>query len=427
MKDFFRNKKTLIGLGVIALLVIFFTMMKQSNNTTAGEIYEIETATYGDIASVVEATGTVRAYQSVTLTWKTSGIVETLNAQLDSTAQAGDVLAILSKDSLSQEIIQAEASLIAAERALGDLPTSAKTEAANAAIAIEDAKEAYDDAVNYRNLLDKEVEYKVFDGFKRLQTPWGSFRIPNFLEIKYFPNDQQKAEAEQDIAVQLAAWEDAQRAYDRVKDGPDARDVIAAEAQILAAQAVLNQAKLSSPFSGVITEMNVQAGDQVTAGAFAFRVDNLSSLLIELDISEIDINSVSIGQEVSMVFDAIEKKEYTGKVLSVDRIGTNTAGSVNFKATIEITNPDDLVRQGMTAAVNIQVHSVENALLVPNEAVRMLDNKRSVYVLNTDGTLRTAEVVLGIRSSVYSEVIGGNLSEGDQIVLNPPAVQKLDS
>ena len=426
MKDFFRNKKTLIGLGVIVLLVVFFSVMAQGNNTIT-EIYETETAAYGDIASVVEATGTVRAYQSVTLTWKTSGIVETLNAQLGSTVQANDVLATLSKDSLPQEIIQAEANLIAAERALGDLPTSAKTEAANAAIAIEDAKEAYDDAVNYRNLLDNEVEYKVFNGFKRLKTPWGSFRIPNFQEIKYFPNDQQKAEAEQDIAVQLATWEDAQRAYDRVKDGPDARDVIAAEAQILAAQAVINQAKLSSPFSGVITEMDVQVGDQVTAGSFAFRVDNLSNLLIELDISEIDINSVSVGQEVSMIFDAIEKKEYSGKVVSVDRIGMNTAGSVNFKATIEITNPDNLVRQGMTAAVNIQVHSVENALLVPNEAVRMLNNKRSVYVLNTDGTLSTAEVVLGIRSSAYSEVIGGNLSEGDQIILNPPTVQELDS
>jgi len=427
MKDIFRNKKAMVGLGLIVILIALFSFMKQRNGATAEEIYQTEAAVYGDISSIIEATGTVNAYQTVNLVWKTSGIIETLNVQLGSTVQPGDVLAVLAKDSLPQQIIQAEADLIAAEQALEELPNAAKTEAAKAAIAVSDAQEAYEDAVHYRSLLDEEVEYDVFAGFKKMQTPWGTFNIPQIENIKYYPSDEQKAEADQDIAARLAAWEDAQRAYDRVKDGPDTRDVLAAEARILAAKAVLNQAWITAPFGGVITEIDAQTGDQVSAGAFAFRVDNLSDLLIELDISEIDINSVTVGQEVRIAFDAIEKKEYIGKVIAVDQIGTNIAGSVNFKATITIIDPDELVKQGMTAAVSIQVRSVKDALLVPNEAIRMVNNKRTVYVLNTDGTLRTVEVLLGIRSHLYSEVIGGVLQEGDLIVLNPPSLQALDS
>ncbi len=427
MNNIFKNKKIIISFGTVLVLVALFAFFKQRNNNTANEIYQTETAGYGDITSVVEATGTVRAYQSTTLAWKTSGIVEAVNVQLGDTVQAGDVLALLDKTSLPPQIIQAEADLISAEQALEDLYGSTRTEAANAAIAVTKAQEAYDDAVNYRNLLDDEVKYDVFNGFKRLQTPWGTFKIPSIKTVRYYPNDEQKAEADQDIEARRAEWEDAQRTYDRVKDGPGERDISAANARVLAAQAVLDQAKITSPFSGVITEMDVQAGDQISSGTFAFRVDNLSSLLIELDISEIDINSVSVGQEVLVNFDAIEKKDYAGEVLSVDRIGTNTAGSVNFKATVAITNPDEMVKQGMTAAVLIQTRTVQDALMVPNQAVRMLNNKRTVYILNADGTLKTVEVLLGIRSDAYSELIGGTLKAGDQIVLNPPSPQALNA
>jgi len=80
----------------------------------------------------------------------------------------------------------------------------------------------------------------------------------------------------------------------------------------------------------------------------------------------------------------------------------------------------------MTAAVVIQVRNVEDALLVPNRAVRVVDAKRVVYVLDEDGTLRLVEVRLGATSDTYSEVVGGELQEGDQVVLNPPAASNFE-
>ena len=81
---------------------------------------------------------------------------------------------------------------------------------------------------------------------------------------------------------------------------------------------------------------------------------------------------------------------------------------------------DELIKPGMTAAVLIQVRNVEDALLVPNHAVREVGGQRIVYVLREADSLEAVEVRLGAISDAYSEVVGGDLREGDRVVLNPP-------
>ena len=267
MKNILRNKKALIGIGILLVLMFVFAFSMQQNNTQEKTTYQTEAARVGDITTSVEATGTVRAYQSAIYVWETDGIVGAVQFELGDSVQKGDELASLQKASLPAQIIQAEADLIYAKQALEDLLGSSGTEAANAAIALREAQEAYDDAVHYRELLDSEVEYDVFSGsFKRLVTPFGTFKIPKIENIRYYPNDEQKAEAEQDIAVQKALLDDAQRVYDSLKNGPDKRDVNAAEAKIMAVQTVLDKAKIFATFDGTITELDMKVGDQVTVG-----------------------------------------------------------------------------------------------------------------------------------------------------------------
>jgi multidrug efflux pump subunit AcrA (membrane-fusion protein) len=95
---------------------------------------------------------------------------------------------------------------------------------------------------------------------------------------------------------------------------------------------------------------------------------------------------------------------------------------VNFRVTVELADVDELVKPGMTAAVLIRARSVEDALLVPNRAIREMGGQRIVYVLREDDSLEAVEVRLGTVSDAYSEVVGGDLQEGDRVVLNPPAV-----
>lgn len=222
-----------------------------------------------------------------------------------------------------------------------------------------------------------------------------------------------------DIALLKAQLDDAKREYDRLKNGADPNDIAAAQARIAAAQATINQAKITAPFDGIITDISIKPGDQVTPGTVAFRLDDLSHLLVDVQVSEVDINRIQAGQNVNLTFDAISNKEYHGDVSEVAPVGTSTQGVVDFTVTVELTDADEAVKPGMTAAVNMVVSQLSDVLLVPNRAVRVLNGKRVVYILK-NGNLETVDITLGASSDTNSEVVAGDLKVGDQIVLNPP-------
>lgn len=224
-----------------------------------------------------------------------------------------------------------------------------------------------------------------------------------------------------DIALLEAQLADAQREWERLKDGPDPDDIAAAEARIAAAQAAINLAHLTAPFAGTITRVESKVGDQVAPGAPGFRLDDLSRLLVDVQVSEVDINRIQTGQMVRLVFDAIPSREYEGRVVEVALVGTSNQGVVDFGVTIELTNPDQAVKPGMTAAVNIVVEQLTDVLLVPNRAVRLLEGQRVVYVLR-NGRPEPVKVTLGASSETMSQLLEGDLKPGDAIVLNPPLV-----
>ncbi|MFZ5820729.1 MAG: efflux RND transporter periplasmic adaptor subunit [Chloroflexota bacterium] len=419
IRSILRNKKIILFSGLAAALALTLAFALPRAGAQAG--YQTVALARGDLTVAISADGTARAHQSASLAWETTGVVESVEAQAGERVEAGETLAMLAQDSLPRGVALAEADLVAAQQALDDLLGSADTEKAKAAIALREAQEAYDDAVNYRELLDHEVKYDLLNFIQR---PDGKVKVRGFSHVSYIPSEEQKAEADQDVELQRAKMEDAQRAYERLADGPNPQDVAAAEARILAAQAVLNQARIIAPFDGLVTEGLAQEGDRVASGQSAFQLHNLSSVSIDLDVSEVDINSIVVGQEAIVQFDAIQGQAYRGVVVEVAGSGQRSAGGVNFRVTVEVTDADGQVRPGMSAETVIQVRDVRDALLVPNRAIRMLDGQRVVYALREDGSLEAIPVRLGVTSDAYSELAAGGLQEGDQIVLNPPAVEK---
>jgi HlyD family secretion protein len=216
-----------------------------------------------------------------------------------------------------------------------------------------------------------------------------------------------------DLALLEARLADAQREWQRVKDGPAVEDITAAQARVTAAQATLDKASLVTPFDGTITEVISKPNDQVSPGTPAFRLDDLSSLMVDVGVSEIDINLVEVGQPVIMTFDAILAKQYNGRVIEVSPVGSTNLGIVDFMVKVELTNADADVRPGMTAAVEIIISQTDETMLVPN------NGKSMVYRVGQDGKLEAIEVSLGVSSEKYSQVLDGNLSPGNLIVLNP--------
>jgi len=268
--------------------------------------------------------------------------------------------------------------------------------------------ERYDDLVEPANATDLAVANTNLEtaraGLADAQREWE--------RVKDGPSEAEQATLE-------AKLEDAQREWERVKDGPAAEDVQAAEARLAAAEATLNQARIVAPFGGEITRAVSKMGDQVNAGTVAFRLDDLSRLLVDVAVSEVDINQVEVGQDAVLTFDSILGKEYAGRVVEVSSVGETEAGVVNFTVTVEIIAADEQVKPGMTAGVTIVVSKLEDVLLVPNRAVRVEDGQRVVYVLR-DGVAVPLKITLGKTSDTASEVMDGDLRVGDLVILNPP-------
>jgi len=447
-------KKFLIPLIIILLLAAigYFGYRAIQARQQANTISNLQTVTAsrGSLTATVGATGTVRPNQSAVLTWETSGNVEQVSVQVGQVVTAGQALASLAQSSLSQNIILAQSDLINSQTQLNDLQNS-QSSTTQALQALNTAQQAvYDaeralvrfDQQRYKDDLERAQEVVVdkqdaldqaqkdFDPYKdwdpsnstrqtyeqRLTDAQIAYdeavRQVNELELQH-----QTAQANLDTANARLA--DAQRAYDRVKDGPNPDDITVLQTRIAAAQATLDMAKLTAPFAGTVTEVDVQPGDQVAPGSLAFRLDNLDRLLVDVLVSEVDINSVQVGQTVNLTFDAILDKQYNGQVSEVAPVGDIIQGVVEFKVTVELTDSDQDVKPGMTAAVNIVINQINDTLLVPNRAVRVVDGQRVVYILS-NGQLQEVRVTLGASSDTESQVTGGELKVGDQIVLNPP-------
>jgi HlyD family secretion protein len=413
MREFFRkNKRILITLLLVLIGVSAFLLVRRTNADTATQ-FQTAKVERGNLTATIGATGTVRAKQTAVLIWQAAGTVDTVNVKVGDNVPADFVMAYLTKSSLPQSVIMAEADLVDAQKALDDLLNST-TAQAESVVALREAQEAYDKAANWREELNgkidiKEIHYKKIYGRT----------VPILKEYRGYASEETIAKADEDLAVAKAKLDDAQREYDRLKNGADAVDIAAAQARVDAAQATLNLARVIAPFAGTVTEAYPLPGDQIAAGATAFRVDNLSSLLVDVEVSEVDINNVSVGQPVTLSFDAILGKEYHGVVREVAQTGTSVQGVVNFKLTVELTDADTDVKPGMTAAVNIVVNEMQDVLLVPNRAVRLVEGERVVYLL-VDGQPVKTEISLGSSSDTMSVVAGGDVKEGETVILNPP-------
>lgn len=417
MRSFFKKNRTLLIILVIAALGVSAVLYARRANAATTTEFQTAEVERGSLTATIGATGTVRAQQSAVLVWQAAGTVESVNVDVGDVIAVEDVLAELAITSLPQSIILAQADLVSAQKSLEDL-TNSNTAEAEAVVALREAQDAYEKTLEYYESLFKPYKYDELV-YVRKMTPFGMKRIPEIKTRKVKQADQITIdETKQDLDLAEAKLQDAQRSLDLLKNG-NSTEILAAQARVDAAQATLNLSRVIAPFASTVTESYPLPGDQVSAGQTAFRLDDLSHLFVDVDVSEVDINSVMVGQPAILTFDAILGKEYHGQVVEVAQVGTDDQGVVNFKVTVELTDADEQVKPGMTAAVNIVVEEIQDVVLVPNRAVRLVDGERVVYLL-IEGEAVKKDVRLGSSSDIQSVVLVGDVKEGDLVILNPP-------
>ena len=431
-----------VAILIVGLGIFFYIRSRQQSTASSSSRFETVEVSRGPLIATIGGTGSVHANQTVALVWQTSGTVETVNVKLGDQVSEGEELANLKRDSLPQNIILAQADLTQSKKALDDLYTNAETQRNNAMQAITKYADTVRDAqyqldnftvpISQTGMEPMEALDKMKQKLDQARAAFEPYKYES-LENKTRKDLKEaldNAQSDYDAAVKRVKYvydlevaksnlEKARADYEKWKNGPLPEDIAAAEARIAAADATVKLARLTAPFAGIVTQVEIKEGDQVTPGKIAFRIDDLSSIQVDVEISEVDINRIQVGQDTTVNFDAIVGKDYHGKVKEVAPVGTVNQGVVNFIVTLELNDSDQQVKPGMTASANIIVEQIEDAVLVPNRAIRMVSGKRIVYVLR-NGSLKEVPITLGATSDVNSQVLEGDLKVGDKVVLNPP-------
>ena len=195
-------------------------------------------------------------------------------------------------------------------------------------------------------------------------------------------------------------------------------------------QDTMNNYTITAPISGTIIEKDAKVGDAVKTGDTLCIVYDLSYLEMNINVDELQISSISVGQQVQITADAVPDKTYVGTVTRVSMKGTANGGTTTYPVSIRIDDTDGL-RPGMNANAEIVVAEANNALVVPNAAVvrgsYVLVTKDSPSAANADTAMEAPEgfvyvpVKTGVSDDDYTQIVSG-IQEGDTIGYDPSSV-----
>jgi HlyD family secretion protein len=471
-----RVRRYILTILLVVILLAggtFAVRAYQAQQKAAETTWQTQVLKRGSITGIVSANGTLASLQSVQLNWGNSGVVAGVDVKVGDVVKAGDELARLDPNSLSQSAILSEANLANAQKALDDLYKQyGQLDLAQARQNVAAAEQRQDTAqkslqalktpasqaevdqakanllLAQRQLENTQQQIEIVQK-KLSRTPdqysfWESKKLyqqileglqrreisntRNYEDAAAKLDDLQKppdpvdlANAEAELALAQAQLLDARKQLSDLEAGPTNDDIRAAQAQVEAAQAQVDKRRILAPISATVTQVDSKPGDQVATGQLAFRLDDISQIVVNAGISEIDVTRLQIGQPVTVHLDAAPDQTYHGHVSKILPVGENQQGVVNFTTTILLDNADNRARPGMTAGVDIQTETAENALLLPTSATRFLNGQQVVYILDEQGQPQPVPVELGISTGEYSQVLSGDLKEGDRVVLNPPS------
>jgi HlyD family secretion protein len=410
MLNILKNKKIRNwGIAVIAVLVIGLVVWslipaKATKTTADSKVVSLETAV------TVSASGPLNAQPFAALEWKTSGVVETVNVKAGDLVKAGDILLALQPSSTSTSIVTAKSDLIQAQKDLEDLLKS-DTARAQAAVDLKTAQDAYDKAKNYRTSLNGKTWLQ-----RLTYTYIGPKMISVIHWVRAYADPTTIANADRDLALKNASLEDAQRAYDRLKDGPNTQDVAADQAKVDASQATVNMLYIIAPFDGKVLSVDNQVGDLVATADLSVNVADMNHLYVETEVDESDIAKVKLGNQVEATLDAVPGLTLTGQVMAINPVSEVISGLVKYKVRVDLDPAADgtFLPLGTTVNVVIQVKAPSKTLAVPISSVQNDSKGEYVWVKKADGTTGRVDVVSG-------EIVGnlvtvtGNLKEGDTL------------
>lgn len=174
-----------------------------------------------------------------------------------------------------------------------------------------------------------------------------------------------------------------------------------------------NGTYITAPFNCVVTDYNIPTAKEICTSSNYIEVSSVDDLYMDINISEEEIRTINVNQEVEIVANYDESKVYTGIISKINAIGTYSNGRTTFAAITSIKN-DGTLKLGMSATCNVTIEKNENVLTVPIAAVEIEDGKRYVNVVDELGNITRKEIETGISDANNVQVVSG-LELGENI------------
>gem|GEM_PF-343506 len=234
--------------------------------------------------------------------------------------------------------------------------------------------------------------------------------------------EAQVTQAEAGALQAEAQVEQAKANLAMLLEGASEEQIAMAEAQVEQARIALEDAQdnlakatLKAPFDGVVTDVYVTVGEWATG--LAVDLMDSSSLEVVLDVDEIDIGSLAVGQQAVVTLETWPDEELTGKLVSIAPKARSGTEIVTYQVHLSLDAGELPVRSGMTANAELVTASREGVLLVPNRAITADRQAGKYYVNLVQGdTVVKTEVTIGLRDKDYTEITSG-LGEGDKLAI----------
>lgn len=422
----------------------------QSRLTAGSQVYT-SPATIGDLHVSTAASGKLAAYQSVDLSFSTSGTVTAVNVKEGDIVKAGQVLASLgSSETLQANLAAAKLAVLNAQKALTELHKNADLSLAQAYSDLVAAQDTYQAAQKTSQRMaysrcGESATLKLVTNLDQATKKLANIRAEKANSDAYIAakkaydtamanynacaayNTSEKNSAASELEVAQTSLQEAQDKYDVMKaaSGINPNELAMDEANLKVAQAQLADAEgklagitLTAPIDGKITYLAAPAGAKVGTDKFITIVDATHAAL-EINVNESDISRLVVGAPVVVFFDALQGQSFTGKVIQVDPSVTRSGTYMVGKGIVELD--DSAVKTlsalpiGLSASVTLNPQNALNALLIPTIALQKQDDgSYLVTLVGSDGKLATQKVTVGIRDSDYAQITSG-LNEGDLV------------
>ncbi len=447
---------TALLLGLIVVSLVACNPLKKSTS----EDQQLVKVVSGNLTVTVSGSGNIEASRQLSLSFSSSGRIDKIYVKEGDKVSKDDVLATLDTYEWETRVTSLERQLFIAQRSLTAKKkqvTADERQVSASELTLRQAQINLQTAqYNLSQIADVKTEQDAVDaaqtaldvvkanlelapglgawGYWVTQLPIAQQRLADAQQALRDVLTGSSAKVTTSVALQVATnnlqvqqaqmrVEDAQIAIDDAKTAVDDAkiDVENAKIDVEQAQKALDEVKntgpeVKAPFDGVVTRVDVEEGDTVSAIIPIIYLMDPASKELVVEVDELDVTEVTPGQKVNIEVDALPGLKLEGKVSSISLLPTQAAGVVVYDVKIGFDAPADLgLRLGMSATADIIIAERKNVLLVPDRAINQDSQGRTTVEIRLNEQTAERKVVIGVSDGTQTEIVSG-LKEGEVVV-----------